>query len=147
MTKAKDRPKPVLSDYAQVRMDTIRSTDLDFQKHVNNVAFVALCSNARFEFNAQNVRTRLPKDAKLFLAHFEIDYLAELVYGPPVHTGSRILALGRSSYRLEHAVFQDGRCAARAVSVMVYSGGPDGGAQPWPEDLRAALAPAADHHD
>lgn len=131
-----ERPAlPVQSDFQHVRQDVLRLSDLDFQKHVNNATTTALFANARFEFLHATVRTVLPPEGKLFIARLEVDFTGEMHYGEPVFIGTRILGCGRTSMRLEQAIFQGGRCAARSVSVFVRIG--EGGKPaPWPEAVR-----------
>ncbi len=128
---------PVQADFQHVRDDILRLTDLDFQQHVNNAAITAFFANARFDFLA-TVRPHLAADAKLVIARLEVDFTGEVRYGAPIHTGTRILGFGRTSMRVEQALFQNGRCAARAVSVFVHKGAD--GALPWPDAVLALAA-------
>lgn len=125
---------PRQSDFAHQREEILRLTDLDFQQHVNNAATTGFLANARFDFLA-TVRPHLAVDAKLVIARLEVDFTGEIRYGSPVHVGTRIIGFGRTSMRLEQAVFQNGRCAARAVCVFVHKGAE--GALPWPEAVLA----------
>jgi len=124
-------PLPTLDAFTHVRAEILRLSDLDFQKHVNNAATTSLFANARFDYLGDVVRPHLTPDAKLVIARLEVDFTGEIVYGAPVHTGTRILGFGRTSMRLEQALFQNGRCAARAVSVFVHKAA--GAAAPWPQ--------------
>ncbi len=135
---ASERPAlPVQADFAHVRDEILRLTDLDFQQHVNNAAITGFFANARFDFLA-TVRPHLAADAKLVIARLEVDFTGEVRYGAPIHTGTRILGFGRTSMRLEQALFQNGRCAARAVSVFVHKGAD--GTLPWPDAVLALAA-------
>lgn len=138
-------PLPTLSDFKHVHEDRLRLSDLDFQHHVNNAAQTALLSNARFSFLAEVVRPHLPVGAKLVIAALEVSFVREMPYDDRVLTGTRILSIGRTSMRLEQAIFQDGQCAVHAVSVFVHVGGAQKAAAPWPAALLALpeAAPAA----
>lgn len=130
-------PSPVLSDFQHVREDRLRLTDLDFQQHVNNAAQTALLANARFDFLGEVVRPALPPGDKLVIASLEVSFLREMLYGDKVYTGTRILSLGRTSMRLEQAIFQDGRCALRAVCVFVHVSAQEKAPAPWPTSVLA----------
>ncbi len=124
-------PLPIQDAFAHVRKEILRLSDLDFQKHVNNAAITSLFANARFDYLSDIVRPHLTPDAKLVIARLEVDFASEVLYGAPVQTGTRILGFGRTSMRLEQALFQNDRCAARAVSVFVHKAA--GAAAPWPQ--------------
>jgi acyl-CoA thioester hydrolase len=130
---------PVPADFAHQRADILRFTDLDFQQHVNNAVITTFFANARFDFLG-SIRKHLEQGAKLVIARLEVDFTDEVVFSTtPVQTGTRVLSFGRTSMRLEQALFQDGRCAARAVCVFVHKTA--GASAPWP-DAVLALAPA-----
>jgi len=133
-------PLPALSDFAHVRVDRLRLTDLDFQQHVNNAAQTALLANARFDFLGDVVRPALPAGSKLVIATLEVRFVREMRYGNEVQTGTRLLSLGRTSLQMEQAIYQDGQCAVRAVCVFVHVGA-DGTSQPWPPVVHSLVAP------
>lgn len=134
---------PVLSDFAHVRLDRLRLSDLDFQQHVNNAAQTELLASARYDFLGEAVRPCLPMGDKLVIASLDVRFAREMRYGAEVQTGTRVLAVGRTSMHLEQAIFQDGCCVLRAVSVFVHISAADQAAAPWPAAVRS-LAPAAD---
>lgn len=133
-------PAPAMSEFAHVREDRLRLSDLDFQQHVNNAALTHLLANARFEFLGEQVRPKLAARSKLVIASLEVTFLREVVYGHPVFTGTRVLDLGRSSMRLEQALYQEGRCALQAVCVFVHVGEASASSTPWPDPVRELLA-------
>lgn len=135
-------PLPALSDFAHVRTDRLRLTDLDYQRHVNNAAQTGLLANARFDFFGEWVRPHLAAGDKLVIASLEVRFVREMPYSDEVLTGTRILSVGRSSMQLEQAIYQNGHCALRALSVFVRVSGADNSSAPWPDVVRA-LAPAA----
>ena len=130
-------PLPTLSDFLHVREDRLRLTDLDFQQHVNNAAQTALLANARFDFLGEVVRPALPPGDKLVIASLDVNFVREMLYGDVVYTGTRILSIGRTSMRIEQAIYQDGKCAVRAVSVFVHLSAASNTAAPWPEAVLA----------
>ena len=48
------------------------------------------------------------------------DYVAEILWPGAVDIATRVGSVGRSSVRLEQALFQDGRLVATAASVVVH---------------------------
>jgi acyl-CoA thioester hydrolase len=54
-----------------------------------------------------------------FVAHFSIDYHAEMHWPGIVDIGTGIKAIGRSSVTFSQALFQDSICAATCECVMV----------------------------
>lgn len=131
---------PPLTAFPHVREERLRLSDLDFQKHVNNAAVTSLLANARFDFLAELVRPRLPDDAKLVIASLQVDFLREMLYGQPVFTGTRVLTVGRTSLRMEQAIYQGELCATHASCVFVHVDGRTSSASPWPQAVQALAA-------
>lgn len=98
--------------------EKVRYSDTDRQNHVNNIAFAVFFEAGRVEllFGYGDV---LADGCVFVLARSEIDFLAELNWPGAVEVGTRVRQLGTSSIAIEQALFQDGRCAARSLSVMV----------------------------
>ncbi|MFN4168353.1 MAG: acyl-CoA thioesterase [Pannonibacter phragmitetus] len=48
-----------------------------------------------------------------------MDFIADVTWPGKVQTGTRVVSVGRSSIKLDQAVFQNGKCVARASSVVV----------------------------
>lgn len=111
--------------------DTIRVSDVDFQKHVHNAVFGVFFANGRYAFLGTHVRPFLPADSMLVVARTEIDFHASLYLGENARTGTRIIRTGRTSLRLQQVLFQGNTHAASAETVMVHVT-PNGSA-PWPE--------------
>jgi acyl-CoA thioester hydrolase len=138
-SKAPRAPLPALAAFRHVHEDRLRITDLDFQHHVNNAALTTLFANARYDFLGEVVRPALPAGDKLVIASLEVTFVKEMHYGAPVFTGTRILALGRTSMRIEQAIYQEGQCAARAVSVFVHLSAQTQSTAPWPDTVQALV--------
>ena len=90
---------------------------LDRQGHVNNAVFATFFETGR----VTHILDLLDPGETYLLARIEIDYLDELHYPDTVDIGTRILAIGRTSYRLGGAVFSGERCVATAESVLVLA--------------------------
>jgi acyl-CoA thioester hydrolase len=108
-----------LEDFPFRSYDKLRFGDTDRQGHVNNAVFATFMETGRVEaiFNPQDPMT--DPECSFVLAKLDLDYRAEIRWPGTVEIGTRIIAVGRSSVRLEQAVFQNGRCAAFATTVVV----------------------------
>ena len=99
--------------------DTLRLCDLDHQYHVNNAVHAVLFTNGRYDFIQRNLRPHVAGEAPLALARITIEYLNEMHHPGEVECGTLIRRVGRSSVTFGQALFNEGRCAAVAESVMV----------------------------
>jgi acyl-CoA thioester hydrolase len=73
------------------------------------------------------------------IARLELDYHAELTWPGQVEIGTRLLRLGRSSFTFAQGIFQNGRCAASAVTVIVLMNEATRRSTPLPPDLAQEL--------
>src|SRR6185437_7203384 len=88
-------PATERSSFTSWAYEKLRLGDTDRQGHVNNAVFATFAETGR------------------------IDFRGELHWPGKVDIGTRLLAVGRTSWRLEHGIFSGDRCVATAVSVMV----------------------------
>ena len=109
---------PALADFAVQSHDKLRYGDTDRQGHVNNAVFATLLETGRVELFHRD-GPLMDEGCSFVNAHLSLDYLGELHWPGRIDIGTRVLAVGRSSIRVEQALFQDGRLAARAESVVV----------------------------
>ncbi len=125
-------------DFACRINEKVRYSDTDRQSHVNNVVFAVFFEAGRVEllFNHGDV---LAEDCAFVLARSEIDFLTELSWPGHVVVGTRIQRLGRSSISIEQALFQDDRCAARSLSVMVQKNAATGASEALSETARSVF--------
>lgn len=128
--------------YQHRREDRIRVTDIDFQLHVNNAVFAQFFASGRYDFLREVVRPHLPEGYRLLVAGTQISFLAEMVYGPPIETLTRVAKLGRSSMLLDQLILQAGRAVSRAETTMVFHLA--GQSTPWPDAVRAMLGGEVD---
>ena len=120
-----------------VVLDT-RFTDMDINRHLNNVAVARLYEEGRVRFNRGLWGAFGETDRPHYLiGHVAIDYLGEGQYPAPVTVAYAVGSIGGKSYRTAMALFQDERCIGLSDTVMVFRG-PDGAA-PIPDRLRAIL--------
>lgn len=117
--KAKSRPPATArASYAIWASDTLRYGDTDRQGHVNNAVFATFCESGRVSF-LYDEKLNLRGDAEFAIVRLELDFRAELYYPGTVDIGTRVLAIGRSSFRIGQGIFMGERCAATAECVMV----------------------------
>jgi acyl-CoA thioester hydrolase len=99
--------------------DTLRYGDTDRQGHVNNAVFATFCESGRVSFLYDEKLDLRGANANFVIVRLELDFRAELFYPGTVDIGSRVLSIGRSSFRLGQAVFMGELCAATAECIMV----------------------------
>ena len=134
------RPEPwqlVAENYPVSVVMQTRFQDIDPNRHLNNVAFAALFENARVRLNRElRPWGDRPKNERSMVAAVTINYLREGQYPDDVEVSSGVSKIGRSSYVIAQAMFQNDRCIATCDSVIVCR--PDGEGKP----LRAAVVAA-----
>lgn len=99
--------------------DTLRYGDTDRQGHVNNAVFATFCESGRVSFLYDEKLDLRGSDANFVIVRLELDFRAELFYPGTVDIGTRVLSVGRSSFRLGQGIFKGDLCAATAECVMV----------------------------
>tara|TARA_R110001599_G_scaffold29407_2_gene100478 strand:+ start:12422 stop:12856 length:435 start_codon:yes stop_codon:yes gene_type:complete len=134
------RPEPwqlVAENYPVSVVMQTRFQDIDPNRHLNNVAFAALFENARVRLNRElRPWGDRPKNERSMVAAVTINYLREGQYPDDVEVSSGVSKIGRSSYVIAQAMFQNDRCIATCDSVIVCR--TDGEGKP----LRAAVVAA-----
>jgi acyl-CoA thioester hydrolase len=115
-----------------------RYQDLDPNGHLNNVAFAALFETGRVRLNrVVRPATDRPGNERGMVASVAIAYIGEGGFPAPVTIASGIGRIGTSSWTIEQAMFQSGRCIATCDTVVVIR--TDEQAKPLRADLRTAL--------
>ena len=112
--------KPKLADYPRQAYDKLRYADTDRQGHVNNAVFATFFETGRVEFLYEPAAPLHAPDGAFVIARVAIDFVDEIRWPGKVDIGSRVASIGRSSIKLEQALFQDGRHVASAESVIVH---------------------------
>lgn len=110
---------PQFSDYPVQSSDKIRFADTDRQGHVNNAVFATFLETGRVEILYGTPNPLSGEDGEFVIARLELDFRAELRWPGQVAIGTRVSSIGRSSMKLSQVLFQDGRCAAFAETVIV----------------------------
>lgn len=75
----------------------------------------------------------------LIIARIEVDFLAELHYGHEVEIRGWLKKIGNSSMHVVQEAWQNGRCGARGLCVMVHFDYAQKQAAPIPETQRKTL--------
>jgi len=136
-------PLPVLADYTFITRDKLRYGDTDRQGHVNNAVYATFFETGRVDMlmNGANLAAVDLKgeDGAFVIARLIVDYISEINWPGEVEIGTRVLSLGRSSLRLEHAVFFKDECAARGESVVVLTDTTTRRSKPFSDAARAWL--------
>ncbi len=132
------RPEPVLADYPFRTRDKLRYGDTDRQGHVNNAVYATFFETGRVDMLMSGVDL-MGENGALVIARLIVDYRREINWPGEVEIGTRILSLGRSSLRLEHAVFCKGECCASGESVVVLTDTNTRRSKPFSDEARAWL--------
>lgn len=130
---------PLPADFPHRSRDKLRYADTDKLGHVNNAAFSTFFETGRVELLHD---PRAPLNAAgcgFVIARVAIDFVAEILWPGEVEIATRVAAIGRSSIRLEQALFQDGRHVASAESVVVHIDLGDRRSRPLSPEAVAAL--------
>ena len=133
---------PSLSAYPLRTHDKLRYADTDRQGHVNNAVFATLLETGRVELLCAADGPLHEAGCSFVIASLQLDFLGELTWPGQVEIGTRVASVGRSSVTLEQGLFQDGRCAATARTVIVQVNDATRRSQPLGE---AALRRLASH--
>ena len=112
-------PAPTLADYPIRTSDKIRYADTDRQGHVNNAVFSTFIETARAEIIYDHAAPLVEPGTSFVIARLALDFRAEINWPGTLWIGTRVAQIGRSSFRLEHGLFQDERCVATAEVVIV----------------------------
>lgn len=114
-------PTSLASAYPSWATETIRYGDTDRQGHVNNAVFATLLETGRVHILYSPDRPILEPAGAFVIARLVLDFKAELNWPGEAHIGTRVRSIGRSSVRLEQAIFQKETCAALAETVIVLT--------------------------
>jgi acyl-CoA thioester hydrolase len=134
---------PVVADFPFLTRDKLRYGDTDRQGHVNNAVFATFFETARVDMLMAGVDL-MGENGAFVLARLVTDFVREINWPGEVEIGTRVVSLGRSSLRLDHAVFvvgegSPGACAARGESVVVLTDVTTRRSKPFSDEARAWL--------
>src|SRR5689334_11168262 len=113
------KPAPQLADYPHRASDIVRFADLDPQGHVNNAVYATYFETGRVGMFRNPDLSIGVANATFVLVRQEIDYMRELHWPSEVVIGTALAELGRTSFTLLQAVFENHTCAAAGRAIMV----------------------------
>ncbi|MFD1624404.1 acyl-CoA thioesterase [Azospirillum griseum] len=131
---------PTPADFPRHTHDKLRYADTDRQGHVNNAVFATLFETGRVELLYDPAGPLHAENGAFVIARLAIDFVDEIRWPGAVDIATRVASLGRSSIRLEQALFQDGRHVASAESVIVHVDQGDRRSRPLPPAAVAVLS-------
>jgi acyl-CoA thioester hydrolase len=109
----------VLEDFPARASDKVRYGDTDRQGHVNNAVFATFLETGRVEILYDRGHPLADPGSAFVIARLVLDFRSELKWPGEVTIGTRVAAIGRSSVKLEQAIFQNGKCVATAETAIV----------------------------
>lgn len=121
---------------------TTRFGDMDIARHLNNVAIARFYEDARVRFNWEvlgvaNADVGASTAFRPLIAHVAIAYLREGNFPDPILAATGVRELGRTSFVIASALFQNGGALGTCDSVIVLTDA--NGPAPVPADIRAKL--------
>lgn len=128
------------SKFAFWTRDTVRFSDIDRYRHINNVATATYCETGRVEF-AESLwpgSTSGESDGWV-IVKLTVEFLEQAHYPGEVVIGTHVLRVGRTSCVIGQGLFKDGICFATSEAVLVWVDLVAGGPAPFPPDLRQRL--------
>jgi acyl-CoA thioester hydrolase len=87
---------------------------------VNNAVFSTLLETGRVELLYSADGPLHDPGCSFVIASLHLEFQGEITWPGRVDVGTRVASVGRSSVTLEQGLFQDGRCAATATTVIVH---------------------------
>ncbi len=129
-----------ITDFPLRARDKLRYGDTDRQGHINNAVFSTFLETGRVELIYDRARQLVEPGAAFVIARLEMDFRSELLWPGEVEVGTRVASVGRSSVRLEQAIFQGERCVASAITVMVQMDEATRKSRPFSDAVREILA-------
>lgn len=129
-----------ITDFPLRARDKLRYGDTDRQGHINNAVFSTFLETGRVELIYDRARQLVEPGAAFVIARLEMDFRTELLWPGEVEVGTRVASVGRSSVRLEQAIFQGERCVASAITVMVQMDEATRKSRPFSDAVRESLA-------
>ena len=135
------KPDPSQLDPARYPFDTqvdIRFSDMDVNRHVNNVALSNFVEEGRVRFHRASGYLAAIAGVGSMVASVAIEYVGQAFYPGTLHLRAGASHIGRTSYTLELLITQDDRPVVFARSVMVCT--KDGKPHPIPDTFRESAA-------
>lgn len=110
--------RPEYENFPLKTYDKIRYADTDRQGHVNNALFSTFLETGRTELLYAKEPLHA-ENASFVIASQKLDLLSEIRWPGIVEIGSAVTRIGNSSLSLFQGIYQDGKLAAVAETVIV----------------------------
>ena len=122
----------------------MRFRDIDGMGHVNNAVYLSYIELARTQFYMHQANKRTLDEIDFILAHVEIDFESQAVWGDQIQVAVWPSKIGTSSFTLSYEISEkrSGRILARAKSVLVSYDYERRKSKPIPADFRKPLEAA-----
>ncbi len=117
----------------------LRYGDTDRQGHINNAVYCTLLESGRVAFLFEGQNSVAGEGTSFVIAKLSLDYLAEMHFPGVAEVGSKILSLGRTSFRVGQAIFCGEKCHSTAESIIVVLDSESGKPTPLTDPLRKRL--------
>ncbi len=145
-----DDPRDLAGPFRHRREIEVRFADTDAMAHVNNAKYLTYCEIARVAYYEAVTGRPIPLGVHgttegMILAEMRITYRSPAFYGELLTVETRVSAIGRTSFTMEHRLtapesrYGAARLIAVATSVLVSYDYTAGRPIPVPADLAAAL--------
>lgn len=106
-------------EFPRQSTDKVRYADTDRQGHVNNALFATFLETGRVEILYDPDHPLAADGAEFVIARLSLDFRGEILWPGSVTVGTGVRRIGNSSLTLSQAIYQEGRCVARAETVIV----------------------------
>jgi acyl-CoA thioester hydrolase len=134
---------PALHGFPVVVSLSVEWGDQDGFAHVNNTVYLKWCETARVVYLGKIGMWEMIKRDGVgpILASISCDYRRPVTFPDTVLVGARVSRIGRSSFRMEHAVVSEAQDAlvAESHSTLVFIEYASGKSLPLPARLRQAM--------
>ena len=116
------KPDPALLDPARYPFHCAlptRFSDLDINRHINNVAMAGLLQEARVQFDAASGFYDVMVGIGAMVVSLGVEYLAQAYYPEPLDFHAGVFSVGQRSFELQQLARQGGRNVASARWTIV----------------------------
>lgn len=139
-----EHPHELLRDYPVVISLVVEWGDQDGFAHVNNTVYLKWCETARVVYLEQVEMWQMISAVGKgpILAALSCNYLHPVTFPDTVQIGARVSKIGKSSFRMEHAVvsLKQNELVADSSTVLVFLEYQDNRPLPVPDSIREAMA-------
>ncbi len=138
-----EHPHQALREFPVVISLSVEWGDQDAFAHVNNTVYFKWCETARVVYLGRIGMWQMIRNEGRgpILASISCDYRQPVVFPDTVHVGARVTKIGKSSFRMDHAVFSMAQNAvvAESQSTVVFIEYANNKPLPVTAELRRAM--------